>query len=94
MTSRSPKHIRVCSIAGCLMVQLCVGIIYLWSVFKNPVAVSYGCAPEALAMVSSYMLTAFVSGTLLGGIVGVAAAVLYITLRYLLDVRLKGSKDA
>lgn len=31
--------------------------------------------------------------TLLGGIVGVAAAVLYITLRYLLDVRLKDSED-
>ena len=31
--------------------------------------------------------------TLLGGIVGIAAAVLYITLRYLLDVRLKDSED-
>ena len=70
MTSTNANRTRVFSIAGCLMVQLCVGIIYLWSVFKTPVAASYGCAPEALSMVSSFMLTAFVVGTLLGGILG------------------------
>lgn len=58
---------RIRSVAGCLLVQLCVGIIYLWSVFKTPVAAAYGCAPEKLGMVSSYMLSAFVIGCLLGG---------------------------
>lgn len=59
---------QITSIAGCLLVQLCVGIIYLWSIFKSPMAASYGCAPESLNMVSSYMLTAFVVGCFLGGL--------------------------
>lgn len=59
---------RIRSVAGCLLVQLCVGIIYLWSVFKGSVAAAYGCEPEELGMVASYMLTAFVIGSLLGGV--------------------------
>lgn len=60
--------VRNFSIAGCLTVQLCVGIIYLWSVFRAQVAASYACTPELLNLVSSYMLIAFVVGSLLGGI--------------------------
>lgn len=55
------------SIAGCLLVQLCVGIIYLWSVLKSPFAARFGMEASAAGMVSSYMLTAFVVGALLGG---------------------------
>lgn len=55
------------SVAGCLLVQLCVGIIYLWSVLKTPFAESFGMEPSEAGMVSSYMLTAFVVGALLGG---------------------------
>lgn len=68
MTGTNFNRTRVLSIAGCLLVQLCVGIIYLWSIFKAPVAAAFGCATEELGMVSSYMLTAFVTGSLLGGI--------------------------
>lgn len=57
----------VFSVAGCLLVQLCVGIIYLWSVLKSPFAASFGLELSAAGMVSSYMLTAFVVGALLGG---------------------------
>ncbi len=56
------------SIAGCLLVQLCVGIIYLWSVLKTPFAAAFSMADSAAAMVSAYMLTGFVAGALLGGI--------------------------
>ena len=66
--SVSDKANRVLSIAGCLLVQMCVGIIYLWSVFKTAVAESYGCGVESLSMVSSIMLSAFVIGSFLGGI--------------------------
>ncbi len=66
--TRSTKFSRILSIAGCLMVQLCVGIIYLWSVFKAPVANAFGCNDGTLSMVSSYMLTAFVIGSFFGGI--------------------------
>lgn len=68
MTGTNANRTRVFSIAGCLVVQLCVGIIYLWSIFKAPVAEAFGCAAAELGMVSSYMLTAFVAGCLLGGI--------------------------
>lgn len=68
MTKRSTNVNRVTSIAGCLLVQLCVGIIYLWSIFKTPMAASFGCPVEDLNMVSSYMLTAFVIGCFLGGL--------------------------
>ena len=56
------------SIAGCLLVQLCVGIIYLWSVLKSPFAAAFSMTDGAAAMVSSYMLAAFVTGALGGGI--------------------------
>lgn len=56
------------SIAGCLLVQLCVGIIYLWSIFKAPMAEAFGCGIQTLSMVSSYMMMAFVIGCFLGGI--------------------------
>ena len=62
----SPRGLR--AILGCLLVQLCVGIIYLWSVFKTPFAAAYALPDIAAAMVSAYMLTAFVTGALAGGI--------------------------
>mgnify|MGYP005947247143 CR=1 FL=1 len=55
------------AIVGCLVVQLCVGIIYLWSVFSTPVVESFGWTAGAAKMVSSYMLFAFVFGNLIGG---------------------------
>ncbi|MBR2880241.1 MAG: hypothetical protein IKC02_06175, partial [Oscillospiraceae bacterium] len=64
----SERARRISSVTGCLIVQLCVGIIYLWSIFKTPIANSFGCSAADLNMVSSYMLTAFVVGCFLGGI--------------------------
>ena len=55
------------AIIGCLVVQLCVGIIYLWSVFSNSVVASFGWNAASAKMVSSYMLFAFVFGNLIGG---------------------------
>jgi OFA family oxalate/formate antiporter-like MFS transporter len=57
----------VTAIAGCLCVQLCVGILYLWSVFKMPVVHYFNWNTAAANMVSSYMLFAFVLGNLIGG---------------------------
>ncbi len=68
MSVRIDRKKQMMSIAGCLLVQLCVGIIYLWSIFKTPVAAGFGCAAEELNMVSSYMLSAFVIGCFLGGV--------------------------
>ena len=68
MTEKSFSRKALPSIAGCLLVQLCVGIIYLWSVLKTPFAAAFSMSESAAAMVSSYMLTAFVAGALAGGI--------------------------
>lgn len=54
-------------IVGCLIIQICVGILYLWSVFKTPIMTSFDWTKEAATMVSSYMLFAFVAGNLIGG---------------------------
>ncbi len=55
------------SIIACLVVQLCVGIIYLWSVFRTPIVEAFSWTDESAKMVSSYMLFAFVFGNLIGG---------------------------
>ncbi len=53
-------------IAG-VMIQLCAGIIYMWSVFKQPVADHLGWDAGASALTASFMLVAFVAGILVGG---------------------------
>lgn len=55
-------------IIACLVVQLCVGILYLWSVFRNPIIATFNMSTDAATMVSSYNLFAFTFGNLLGGI--------------------------
>lgn len=56
-------------VIGCLIVQLCVGIIYLWSVFKSSVVASFGWADSPATMVASYMMMGFVLGCLGGGVI-------------------------
>ena len=57
------------AVIGCLVVQLCVGILYLWSAFKGNIVAAYGWNAGAATMVSSYMLFAFVFGSLIGGFI-------------------------
>ncbi|HHT17386.1 MAG TPA: OFA family MFS transporter [Papillibacter sp.] len=54
---------------GCLVINICVGILYLWSVFRENIVVSFSWTSEAAKMVSSYMLFAFVAGNLIGGFI-------------------------
>ena len=55
------------SIIACLVVQLCVGILYLWSAFKSNIVAAYNWETAAANMVSSFMIFAFVFGNLIGG---------------------------
>lgn len=64
-TSRS-KLLR--AVVGCLIVQLCVGILYLWSVFKQSTITHFGWENGAVNLVASYMLMGFCLGSLVGGI--------------------------
>ena len=63
---RPPKKRYAILIAG-MIVQLCAGVIYMWAVFKNPVAEYLERSPTDIALVSSIMLSAFVVGILVGG---------------------------
>lgn len=63
------KEKMIPAIIGCLVVQLCVGILYLWSAFKGNIVAAYGWEAGAANMVSSYMLFAFVFGNLIGGFI-------------------------
>jgi OFA family oxalate/formate antiporter-like MFS transporter len=53
-------------IAGAVL-QLFVGIIYVWSVFKAPVSAYYGWTPPDVGLTVSFMLCFFVIGILAGG---------------------------
>ncbi len=55
------------AIIAALVVQLCVGILYLWSVFRGPIVTAFAWDNAAAGMVSSYMIMAFVFGNLIGG---------------------------
>jgi len=47
--------------------QLFLGIIYVWSVFKNPVSAYFGWNPVDVGLTASFMLCFFVIGILAGG---------------------------
>ena len=67
MKSNNGKMLR--AIIACLVVQLCVGILYLWSALKGNIVAAYGWSSAAANMVSSYMIFAFVFGNLIGGFI-------------------------
>ncbi len=69
MSLSEKKQSAAAPIIGSLIVQLCVGILYLWSVFKTPVVESFGWDASEAGMVSSYMILAFVFGSLIGGFI-------------------------
>lgn len=63
---RTVKNRYVVLALGMVM-QLCAGIIYMWSVFRGPVAVHLVWDPADAAITSSIMLAAFVLGIIIGG---------------------------
>jgi OFA family oxalate/formate antiporter-like MFS transporter len=59
------------SIIGCLVIQLCVGILYIWSVLRKEFPASFALPADSTlpAMVTSYMILAFVVGNFAGGFI-------------------------
>jgi OFA family oxalate/formate antiporter-like MFS transporter len=53
-------------VAGAVL-QLFSGVIYVWSVLKNPVSAYYGWSPEDVTLTASFMLCFFSFGILAGG---------------------------
>ena len=58
---------RYCILAAGMVIQLCAGIIYLWSVFRQPVADHLNWDPGSASLTSSVMLAMFVLGIIFGG---------------------------
>lgn len=50
-----------------MILQLCAGIIYMWSVFKGPVSEHLSWDANKAAVTSSIMLAVFVLGIIIGG---------------------------
>ena len=66
--TKSGKSKMLAAVIGCLVVQLCVGILYVWSVFKQPAINFFGWEAGSVNLVASFMLFCFCFGNLLGGI--------------------------
>jgi len=64
----SRKGKKALAIIGCILVQICCGILYVWSVFRQPVIDHYGWEPGQVNLIASFMLFAFCFGNLLGGL--------------------------
>ncbi|MDR0767101.1 MAG: OFA family MFS transporter [Methanosarcinales archaeon] len=54
-------------LAAAMIMQLCAGIVYMWSVFQQPVTNHLNWDPQMVAMTVSIMLTMFVVGLVVGG---------------------------
>lgn len=65
----SSKTKRIITVIACIFLQMCVGILYLWSVFRTPVIEYFGWDGSSANLVSSIMIFGFVAGNLFGGIV-------------------------
>lgn len=64
---RCKKSSPLAAISGCLIVQVCVGILYVWSVFRQPAIDFFGWETGPVNLVASLMLFCFCFGNLLGG---------------------------
>ncbi len=63
----SKKESSVITIIGCIFVQVCAGIIYVWSVMKTASMDYYGWDSGAVNLVSSFNLLCFSLGNFFGG---------------------------
>lgn len=57
------------TLVGGLLIMLCVGILYMWSIFQPYVVEHHGWAVGDVAMTSALMIACFVIGNILGGLV-------------------------
>ena len=58
---------RYCVLGAGMIIQFCAGIIYGWSVFKQPVSVYLNWDAGSASLTSSVMLAMFVFGIIIGG---------------------------
>lgn len=54
-------------VVGALLVQLCLGAVYAWSVFRNPISELFGIKLTQAQLPFSFVLISFALATVLGG---------------------------
>ena len=54
-------------VLGAILVQLCLGAIYAWSVFRKPIEQCFNCTSTQASLPFSFVLVFFALGTILGG---------------------------
>lgn len=54
-------------VVGALLVQLCLGAVYAWSVFRKPLEAELGITPTQATLPFSFVLIFFALATVLGG---------------------------
>lgn len=59
---------KLSAIIACLVAMFSVGIVYLWSVFQQPVVDHYGWSVSSVTLVSSAIIFVYVLGSLIGGV--------------------------
>ena len=63
------KEFRLAPVIACIITMLCVGIVYMWNVFQQPVMDYYGWEKTAVSFISAVNLFAFTAGIFLGGVI-------------------------
>ena len=63
------KEFKIAPVIACIITMLCVGIVYMWNVFQQPVMDYYGWEKTAVSFISAVNLFAFTAGIFLGGVI-------------------------
>ncbi len=63
------KEFKIAPVLACIITMLCVGIVYMWNVFQQPVMDYYGWEKTAVSFISAVNLFAFTAGIFLGGVI-------------------------
>lgn len=66
-TNKTSQPNRILILAACLVIGLCAGVIYLWSVFVTPLKAYFGWSTSQVALTGSFMMAGFSIGTFIGG---------------------------
>ncbi len=64
MESSSRRYVRLVAAA---LIMICMGIIYMWSVFSGYIIAGYGWSPADSGLTASVMIACFSIGSLIGG---------------------------
>ena len=62
------SEFRIAPVIACIVTMLCVGLVYMWSVFQQPVLNYYGWEKTAVSLIASVNILMFGVGIFLGGI--------------------------